>query len=147
YERRLGRETPINYLFAPKDISVDRALEEIVHLNRDRWGQKGLSFRTDAFLDFHRRIAPILVGNGEAILMLMTLGDRVAAGRYDFVYGGKIWGYQGGWLREYEKWRLGTILLAKVIQWAIERGLNEYDFLGGAADYKEQWSTATRQMA
>jgi CelD/BcsL family acetyltransferase involved in cellulose biosynthesis len=147
YERRLRKDAKIGHLFAPKDVAVDRALDEIVRLNRDRWGEARLSFRTGASLEFHKRIAPILVEKGQALLMLMTAGDRVVAGRYDFVYGGKVWGYQGGWLREYEKWRLGTILLARVIEWAIERGLSEYDFLGGAATYKEQWSTATKQMA
>jgi len=147
YERRLRKEAPIGYLFAPKDVAVDRALHEIVRLNQDRWGREGRGFRTGALLEFHSRIAPILVEKGEALLMLMTADDRVVAGMYNFVYCGKVWGYQGGWLREYEKRRLGTILLARVIQWAIERGLSEYDFLGGAAAYKEQWSTATKQMA
>jgi CelD/BcsL family acetyltransferase involved in cellulose biosynthesis len=145
-ERRARAEAEIGYLFAPKDVTVDRALDAIVQLNHSRWGEMGRSFRTGAALEFHRRIAPILVEKGEALLMLMTFGDRVVAGRYDFVYGGKVWCYQGGWLREYEKWSLGTILLARVIQWSIEHGLREYDFLGGAARYKEEWGTATRQM-
>jgi CelD/BcsL family acetyltransferase involved in cellulose biosynthesis len=147
YERRLRKEAPIRYLFAPKEIPVDRALDEVIRLNRDRWGEEGRSFRTRAIIEFHERIAPILVEKGEALLMLMTMADRVVAGRYDFVYGGKVWGYQGGWLREYENWRLGTILLARVIHWSIERGLSEYDFLGGGETYKEQWSTVTKEMA
>jgi CelD/BcsL family acetyltransferase involved in cellulose biosynthesis len=147
YERRLRKDAPLAYLFAPKDVPVDKALAEIVRLNRSRWGEHGLSFRTRASLEFHGRIAPVLIEKGQALLVLMTVGDRVAAGKYDFVYGGKVWSYQGGWLREYAKWSLGTVLLARVIQWSIEHGLTEYDFLGGAARYKEEWGTATRQMA
>lgn len=145
-ERRVRSEARIGCIFAPQDITVGRALDEIVQLNHSRWGESGRSFRTGSSLDFHRRIAPILVEKGQALLMLMTLDDRIVAGRYDFIYAGKVWCYQGGWLREYEKWSLGTLLLARVIQWSIEHGLSEYDFLGGAARYKDEWGTATRQM-
>jgi CelD/BcsL family acetyltransferase involved in cellulose biosynthesis len=145
-DRRVRAEAPIGFLLAPKDIAVDRALDEIVRLNHSRWGEMAQSFRTAGSVEFHRRIAPLLVEKGEALLMLMTLGERIVAGRYDFVYGGKALCYQGGWLPEYERWSLGTVLLARVIQWSIEKGLKEYDFLGGAARYKQEWGTATRQM-
>ena len=38
------------------------------------------------------------------------------------------------------------ILTGAVIQWAIERGLGEYDFLCGEEAYKDRWSDAERRM-
>jgi CelD/BcsL family acetyltransferase involved in cellulose biosynthesis len=146
-ERRARAQAQIGFLLAPTDITVDRALDAIVQLSHNRWGEMGRSFRTSASREFHRRIAPILIEKGGVLLMLMTLDGRIVAGRYDFVYGGKAWCYQGGWLREYGRLGLGTTLLARVIQWSIENRLSEYDFLGGAARYKNEWGTATRQMA
>jgi CelD/BcsL family acetyltransferase involved in cellulose biosynthesis len=147
YDRKLTAKTPVRYLIVPKDIGIERGLEEIIRLNRDRWGEEGQSFRTPALIDFHRRVAPILAQKGQVLLMLMAMDDRIVAGRYDFVYSGKVWGYQGGWLREFEHSSLGTVLLARVIQWSIENGLREYDFLGGAARYKDQWSTTKKELA
>ena len=53
---------------------------------------------------------------------------------------------QGGWSPEYAAKRVGTLLTGKVIEWGIEHGLCEYDFLGGDSDYKRRWSNGERLM-
>jgi CelD/BcsL family acetyltransferase involved in cellulose biosynthesis len=80
-------------------------------------------------------------------MIFLEADGQIVAGRYDFAYAGKAWCFQGGWLPEWEKERAGKMMLTAMMRWCIEHGLSEYDFLGGEASYKNEWSSDTRSMA
>ncbi len=54
--------------------------------------------------------------------------------------------FQGGWDPDFAKVVLGKVMVADVVEWAIGEGLNEYDFLGGDARYKREWSSTQRWL-
>ena len=81
---------------------------------------------------------------GRLVLVLLEVGGEIVASKYDFAYGGKIWCYQGGWKKSLAADRLGHVMLARVLRWAIEHGYREYDFLAGDAPYKRRWGNAER---
>ena len=66
--------------------------------------------------------------------------------RYDFLYGRRLLVFQGGWAPELGMLAPGKLLTGYSIQWCIENGLREYDFLAGDADYKRAWSTDVRRL-
>jgi CelD/BcsL family acetyltransferase involved in cellulose biosynthesis len=144
--RRLEREGPLALLHVESDVSLDKAYEELVRLNRERWGEAGESFQSERYVAFHRRVCERLLRRGWLLMVLLKVGERVGAAKYDYVYGGKVWGNQGGWLREYEKHEIGNVLLGMLIEHGIEQGCREYDFLGGEADYKRRWGDGARVM-
>jgi len=143
---RLSKLGEVQLLVAGRDLPVDDALEAIIRLNRDRWEDAGASFRSDAYIEFHRRFARLAEPRGWLALLLLRIKDTVVAGRYDFVYGGKLWCYQGGWRKDHARFSVGDAVLGMTIRWGIERGVREYDFLMGPAAYKDRWCTASRHV-
>jgi CelD/BcsL family acetyltransferase involved in cellulose biosynthesis len=144
---RLYREGEIDYQFVPHDVSLKEAYDKLIELNRERWGEDGASFRSEKYIQFHRRLCERIESQGWLLLVLMTLNGRVIAAKYDYLYAGKIWGNQGGWSREYQQKKVGEVFIGKLLEWGIEKQVGEYDFLGGDAEYKDRWGTGQRMMA
>ena len=143
---RLQRAGPQRILFAGRDVGVDRALDELIRLNRERWQEQGSSFRSERYIRFHRRFCAEAAPRGWLALALLELAGEVVAARYDYVYGGKLWCYQGGWDPRHRDLNLGDNFIALIIEWGISQGLREYDFLAGEAAYKDRWCTSRRSL-
>ena len=131
---------------AGRDMSVAEGMAKIRVLNEHRWGEKRQSFLSERYVRFHDRVAERLHASGHLLLIFLEADGIIIAGRYDFAYGGKGWSFQGGWLPEWEKESAGKVMLVEIMRWCIENGVKEYDFLGGAASYKSDWSEEERQI-
>ncbi len=55
---------------------------------------------------------------------------------YGFVTESTFAGFQSGWKCEWAKYNIGTVLIAKAMEWATEAGLETFDFLRGPENYK-----------
>jgi CelD/BcsL family acetyltransferase involved in cellulose biosynthesis len=143
---RLTRDAEIKLHFAGKDLSIEQAFQELARLHHLRWENESASFRTQKYLRFHHELSCKLHQNGWLLFMLISANGEYIAARYDFVYANKIWCFQGGWNPAYDSQRVGTVLTGKIIEWGIQNGLQEYDFLGGEADYKKRWADGERLM-
>ena len=143
---RLRAEGEVQLLFGGSDVPLSTAFAELTRLHRERWDDESASFTSEDYLAFHERLCARLHPKGWLLLLLLSVNGRNVAVRYDYAYGGKLWCMQGGWSPEYAAKRVGTLLTGKVIEWGIEHGLREYDFLGGEADYKLRWSNGERWM-
>jgi len=143
---RLQRGGELRIGFAPADLPVERAFEELRRLNRERFGDAGKSFRTPAYVEMHRRFCELCAEKGWLALCVIEQNGAVLAAKYDFLYAGKVWNNQGGWSAEHQRVRPGEIVMGEVVSWAIRRGAREYDHLGGPADQKKRWSTGQRIM-
>jgi len=141
-ERRLAKTGEVELRLAGENLDVAEGIEEFWRLYNLRWD----SF-DPAFVAFHRQFAHELVARGEAWLAVLYVAGVAVAARYDFVYAGKVWSYLGGWDREWGRFEVGNVLIGRLLRLAIERGLYEYDFLAGDADYKRRWGTGIRAMA
>ena len=142
--RRLEKLGETKLLVAGKDMGVSEALAIVAQLNRERWQERGSSFKTDAYFAFHEKLAARFAENGWLWLAILTLDGEPVAARYDFCYGGKMWCFQGGWHPKIKDCRPGTIMTGYAIEHATASSLKEYDFLCGEADYKTRWSEGTR---
>lgn len=142
---RLARAGEVTICHLGRGLDLDGGLEEVFRLHRTRWGDTS-SFDTDEKLAFHRRLGRRLAERDRLFLSLLSVDDTVVGARYDFVFDDRIWCIQGGWDPDRASSRPGMILTEDVLRWGIERGLSEYDFLGGPADYKKRWSTAERPL-
>jgi CelD/BcsL family acetyltransferase involved in cellulose biosynthesis len=74
---------------------------------------------------------------GTLQLMFMVVDGRKAAGLFNFDYADRIWVYNSGLdPTAFGSLSLGVVLTANAIQWAIENGRSEFDFLRGSETYK-----------
>lgn len=143
---RVHRRHDVRVLHAGSDVTVEDAMDRLIALNHARWGEAGVAFHTPEFTAFHRRLAPKLLERDRLSLMILQLDGTDAAIRYDFVYAGRLWVFQGGWLPELRQASPGRILTGYSVQWCIDRGLREYDFLAGDDAYKHDWATDVRHL-
>lgn len=143
---KLHRDHRVELRFGGVDFSVDEGMAKLQQLNQQRWGESGTSFRSARYVRFHQQVANRLHKEGRLLLIFLELDGQIIAGRYDFVHGGKAWCFQGGWLPEWEKRSAGKMLVTEIIRWAIQQGLREYDFLGGSAAYKSDWTDTCRTL-
>ena len=144
--RKLEQLGEVRLRYAGTDIPIPKAIEVLARLHRERFEKQSASFRSEAYIRFHTRLAESFFERGWLWLVVLELAGEPIAARYDYVYSNKVWCMQGGWDPRYGAIRPGMILTGGVIQWAIGRGLTEYDFLCGEEKYKDRWSNAQRRM-
>lgn len=138
-ERRLTRCGKLTIEF-PNDISeVDDFYNDFVNLHNQRWAKP----MDEVFFNFHRRIAHQLFPLNRLLLARLRVGQTIVAAKYDFIFDNKVWGYQGGWLNEFSKMEVGSVLLCEIFKYCINQGIREYDFLEGDSWYKRRWSTSS----
>jgi CelD/BcsL family acetyltransferase involved in cellulose biosynthesis len=142
---RVDRLGEVEVLHLGRGLDLDRGFDELVRLHRARWAGAS-SFDTEAKVSFHRALSRRLAAGDRLFLSLLTVDGATVGARYDFVFDDKIWCVQGGWDPAHSAARPGMFLTDDVLRWGIERGLREYDFLGGEADYKARWSTGRRDL-
>ncbi len=145
-KRRLAEHGELRLLLAGRDIPLEDAMDRLAELHRSRWGMEGSSFRTDGYLRFHRLLSRRLHDRDALLLALLAVGDNVVAASYDFLWARKVWAFQGGWHPGYEGTSIGNVLTGLVLEWAIENGYSEYDFLKGDRPYKRRWASEQRTL-
>jgi CelD/BcsL family acetyltransferase involved in cellulose biosynthesis len=69
-------------------------------------------------------------------LAFLDVGGVPAAAYWSFDYGNRLWVYNSGLNPAYSSLSPGWVLLGRLIQWAIDAGRTELDFLRGDEDYK-----------
>lgn len=143
---KLHRDHAVVIRSAGTDMSVAEGMKLIRDLHHKRWRGESSSFISDRYIRFHDLIAERLHQLDRLLLVFLEIDGQIVAGRYDFGYAGKGWCFQGGWLPDWEKQSAGKMLVAEIIRVCIHRGLREYDFLGGDAKYKSDWTGLSRNM-
>jgi len=137
----------------PPVIERVRTLEQLEEgklileaLHKERWGSDGV-YRSARYRAFHDRAMPLLLAQGALDLGWLRVRGEPVAAFYNLRYGGRICHYQSGRkLDTPDDVRVGVTMHALLVRAAIEDGLREYDFLGGAAQYKMALASATRPL-
>jgi len=145
-EKKLRSVGPVRVLEAGIDLEPTDALEHLVRLNRERWGDRGRSFHTPRYVEFHRRLAPRLAARDWLSFRLLEVGGQIVGARYDFVHAGCLTLFQSGWARSHADHSPGQIMLADSIRRAMERGLERIDFLTGDSPYKASWAQRSESV-
>jgi CelD/BcsL family acetyltransferase involved in cellulose biosynthesis len=138
---RLGRESATYRV--TRGAPVDAALAALEHLHAARWGVRS------RFLAAYERFAAagrVGAAHGELAFHELVVGGTVVAATGSFEVAGRVSLYQSGWLPAH-RWRnASTLLLAKVIEDACQRGFTEVDLLRGDEPYKRRFASATREL-
>jgi CelD/BcsL family acetyltransferase involved in cellulose biosynthesis len=116
-------------------------LDAFIDLHQKRWGADGLFPPTpggEASRVFARRLFELL-DDGTVRLVFLTVGERrIAAGIHFEVPDGLLF-YNAGTDPEARSLSPGVVMIAKYVEYAMERGLRRLDFLRGAEPYKYEW--------
>ena len=133
----------------PAELAEGRAILHSLH--GERWGADGHegAFASDRFTRFHDEVMTVLLGgtDGQLELQWLVVEGRPVVVLYNIVYRGRVYFYQSGRTLDVPKGlRLGLAAHALALRTAMERGLAEYDFLAGSAQYKRQLALAKHAL-
>jgi CelD/BcsL family acetyltransferase involved in cellulose biosynthesis len=150
---RLYRERGVVTIEAARDVAHGAALfNELVDLHQQTWERRGqpgafASARTRAF---HERLIASGVPNGSVQLLRVSVGGQTVAVLYQFVDRGRVYFYQSGLRYEADnRFKPGLIAHALAVQFWMDRGLDEYDFLAGEdveVRYKKSLANRSRRL-
>jgi CelD/BcsL family acetyltransferase involved in cellulose biosynthesis len=133
---------------SPEQLNEAATLLRTLH--GERWfdsGKPGGVFQSPRFDDFHQRFLAGLGRSGAAEICCLSVRGEPVAVNYNLLWNRKVYFYQCGRRLELpDKIRVGLVLHAQAIRAAISAGYREYDFLGGASQYKQQLALASRPV-
>lgn len=145
---RLQRDHQISVARAGQDISLEDAMPLLKELILERWTGQSEAFATERFDLFHQRLAQRLHAQGQLTLWFLMVDGNAVAAEYDFIdrHRRRAYGFQSGWRQEFAKFSVGKILQARCLEFFIQQGVREYDFMSGHGEYKSSWCTGERQV-
>lgn len=146
YEAHLG---PMEVRRAADVDEALRFFREMRELHLARWTDldRSTSLAADAVVDFHERMIRALMPAGGVDLLRVGNGERAVGFLYNFVVNGKVAMFQSGFDYAPSSRRSpGLLTHALAIEHYRQRGLREYDFLCGDAQYKRTLCNGVREL-
>ena len=121
--------------------------EEIqAFINMMRYDPSKVAFLTPEMELFLSQTAAKALEVGQLHLSYLTFDGIKGAAYLSFLAGNKLWVYNSAWDTTFSCCSPGWVLLAKVINWAIEQGLTEVDMMRGDEVYKYRFGGIDRHV-
>jgi CelD/BcsL family acetyltransferase involved in cellulose biosynthesis len=140
----------LDFELAGDAVSTDQCFNDLVMLHQERWsaaGQPGC-FASSRFTEFHRTLHRLWVPDGRAVLARLSHDGRPLAVVSGFIVGEKLHHYLVGTgradLKLIRSPGIAAHLLLKIH--LAERGITQYDYLGGRYEYKQCFSTRQESL-
>ena len=129
------------------ELDAARLEEEVdAFIAMMRQDPRKAAFLNPAMREHLQATARFAFEHGQLHLAFLTFEGHKAAAYFSFIEGGKLWVYNSAWEPLYAPCSPGWVLLAKVIQWAIDQGLREVDMMRGDEDYKYKFGAVNRYV-
>lgn len=103
-------------------------------------------FLTEPMQQHIHKTAQTAHDNGWLQLAFLTLNGEKAAANMSFNFNNRLWLYNSGWEWEFRDYSPGWLLLAYLLEWANEQGLDEFDFMRGNEAYKYKFGGIDRHI-
>jgi len=128
---------PVDWYIVNKEHDLEQELNDFFDLMANNLEKE--KFLTDQMKKQIKDSTRAAFDEGWLQLAFLTVGNIKAAGYLNFDYNEKIWIYNSGINSVFENLSLGWVLLSKIINWSIEQGKTELDFMRGDEIYKYQF--------
>jgi len=144
-EKSLGPMTVVQSSPGPGDVAA--YLEQVVAIEGSGWkGRRGSSLGTRPDLrDFFLRYCKRAAAKARLRITTLAFGAQVAAIELGVEAYGRMWQLKIGYEDALARYYPGLHLTEWSIRSAFERGLDAYEFLGGAAAWEQQWQPEVRR--
>jgi CelD/BcsL family acetyltransferase involved in cellulose biosynthesis len=134
---QLGRVT-LDVADAPDRLSEAFALEGVGWKGR----RKSAILSRSETVVFYTEAARWAAERGLLRLVFLSLDDRPIAVHIALEEGGAYFPLKGGYDPAFHAYSPGKLMIRATLERAFEIGLERYEFLGDADDYKVRWATA-----
>lgn len=131
------------YIVEDRD-QLERETQAFIEMMAQDPSKRG--FLTEPMVQHLHNTARIAFEHGWLQPSFFTLDGKKAAGHLSFLFNNRLWGYNSGWEWAFRDYSPGWVHLAHLIQWSIEQGLTEFDFMRGDEDYKYKFGGVDRHV-
>ena len=144
-ENAHGEQVVFCRVTRPQELPA--AMDTLIALNKSRWHSVGrwTSFDDALFSAFHRDVAALALERRWLRLYQLCVSGQVVATVYGFRYGDVFYYYQSGFDMDWGRYSPGQLMIAHVIEAAIQEGVREFDMLRGRETYKFSWTDQARE--
>lgn len=145
YRRSLERDATVSFE-QPDSTTLDAFVDALFELHAARWKQRDMpGMLADEFIQkFHRDVARSMFDAGALRMHALRRNGTIVAIFYGFAHHGTVHYYLSGYDPAFEKWSIGSVIVAYALEQAVREGAHTFDFLRGAEDYKASWGAVTR---
>lgn len=136
--RAYGAGVEIDWYIVDSEHDLKSEIDRFVDLMAASDTEKEAFLRDEQNMSFFRQIVPVLYERGWLQLAMLTINGDPSAAYLNIVYRNRIMIYNSGLMRggDYDHLSGGILLLAHLIQYAIENKFEVFDFLRGNEAYK-----------
>ncbi|MEM8948805.1 MAG: GNAT family N-acetyltransferase [Pseudomonadota bacterium] len=145
--KKLHEHKPYRFHVVASQQELDLYYPELVRLHHERWEHRSddFGFSTEGYVDCHRAVMAAMLDQDCLRLMLLIGEDGVVmASNYCYRWRGGFYFFQGGFAKDFERFRIGEVLMGHAIEQAISEGMRIFDMLRGEHDYKKSLTDAVR---
>jgi CelD/BcsL family acetyltransferase involved in cellulose biosynthesis len=141
--RRLATES-VEFTWKPPGTVLPGDLQSLYRLHEVRRHEVGdaSTFEDPIRRQFHERLLERTAPPNGTALLMATRGPEAVGALYGFVWKNTFSYYQVGWHPDFRHLSLGSVLVLEAIEAAAEMGLDIFDFLRGADDYKYRFGAS-----
>ena len=129
-------------IHTPDLNELPQLLDMAFEVEAKSWkGQAGTALVHDAHRAvFYRHYAQAACVEGVLRICFLRIGDHVAAMQLAVEQGGGFWLLKVGYDAQFSACSPGLLLMRDTIRYAVEAGLESYEFLGRAESWTEVWT-------
>lgn len=148
HTRRLQQAGNVTFIRASDEAVVLRHLDDFFELHVARWAGTGTQsqFLDPAQRGFYRALARRLAPTGMLRFDAVLLDGRMVAGHFGFQHRRRFTWYKPAFDAGLAAQAPGEVLLKRLLEQAIEDGLEEFDFTVGAEAYKFRFANRVREV-
>lgn len=147
FERDLREKYGAVFSVVKDTAALGPAMAALEDLHRRRMDDKRLSGASldERFWRFHAAAARLLLSRGCLLLGMLSIGEKIIACNYSFIYRGVVSYYQSGLDPAYKAHSAGFVLTTRMVREAIDRGMTEFDLMRGDEPYKFRLTKYVRE--
>ncbi len=140
--RAEGFYVPVDWYFVEDEDKLDDEIDAFLDLMAIDPEKE--AFLTEVMRSQMRTSVHTAFREGWLQLAFLTVGDEKAAAYLNFDYDNQIWVYNSGINFKFNELSPGWVLLAYLIEWAIENGREHFDMMRGDEIYKYRFGGVDR---
>jgi CelD/BcsL family acetyltransferase involved in cellulose biosynthesis len=143
-KRAENHDTPVSWYFVQDEDSLDEEIKAFLDLMA--LDNQKEEFLTDIMRKQMGEAIHTAFNAGWLQLSFLMIGEEKAAAYLNFDYANKLWVYNSAINFDFYDLSPGWVLLAYLIQWAIENGREVLDFMRGDEVYKYRFGGIDRYV-
>ena len=151
---RLARSGNARFRLCRDSSDIETATQALIKLHHARWETKSdasnetelasESFKEPAYIAFHNELMQQLGARDQLWLMAFELNDEIVGVEYAFEYNKRLSLFQTGFDPLHANLAPGHLMMSRLIEMAIEAGIQEIDLLKGDYEYKDSYASEQR---